>query len=610
MATFKHLRSAALITAAIALAGCNDSNSSKEASALALKILHINDHHSHLTSNGGDLMLAGQETDVRMGGFAKVVQKFNDLSNGQPNVLKLHAGDAITGDLYYTLFKGEADAAMMNQVCFDAFALGNHEFDDGDAGLKRFLDFLNSGSCSTEVLAANVVPEVGVSPLTMNTSTDYFKPYIIKDFGDAQVGIIGIDIANKTKNSSSPDATTQFLDETETAQKYIDELKAMGVNKIIVMSHYQYQNDQLLAQNLTDVDVIVGGDSHTLLGDQFTALGLNAAGPYPTQLTNKDGDPVCVVQAWEYSNVVGELNVNFGADGKVESCSGTPHLLLSDTFERNDAELMGSDRQAVLDAIAANDVLSVVEDDQTAAAVLEGYSGQVDQLKQAVIGSSTDDLCLERIPGQGKSSLCSVDATKSNGSDITNIVAKAFREMSLTSDIAIQNGGGVRVDLAQGDITIGDAYTLLPFANTLVELSMSGQDIKDVLEDAFDYATSPDGSTGAYPYAAGLRWTVDRSQAKGSRFSNLEVMVRGTDTWVALDPATTYKVVTNNYISGGRDGYLTFGIISMDEGRVVDTFLDYAQSFVDYVQREGTISKLPLVEYSTQAYYDENGVLQ
>jgi len=611
MAHLKQVGTVALLAAAVALAGCNgNSKSEKEGAALALKILHINDHHSHLTSNGGSLMLAGEDTDVQMGGFAKVTQKFNELSSGQPHVLKLHAGDAITGDLYYTLFKGQADADLMNQVCFDAFALGNHEFDDGDAGLKNFLDHLNSGPCTTDVLAANVVPELGVSPLALNSPTDYIKPFVVKTFGEARVGIIGIDIANKTKNSSSPDASTQFLDETATAQKYIDELKADGINKIILMTHYQYKNDLALAQNLTDVDVIVGGDSHTLLGDQFNALGLNAAGPYPTQLTNKDGDPVCVVQAWQYSNVVGELDVNFSSEGKVESCAGTPHLLLSDTFERNDAELAGAERQGVLDAIAANSVLSVVEDDPTAAAVLAGYSVQVDQLKQAVIGSSTDDLCLERIPGQGKSSLCDVTATQSNGSDITNIVAKAFRDMSLTSDIAIQNGGGVRVDLAQGDITVGDAYTLLPFANTLVELTMTGQDIINVLEDAFDYAISPDGSSGAFPYASGLRWTLDRSQAKGSRFSNLEVMRKGSDTWEALSPAATYKVVTNNYIAGGRDGYLTFGVIAQDESRIVDTFLDYAQSFVDYVKREGTIGKLPLSEYSTQAYYDENGVLQ
>ena len=151
------------------------------------------------------------------------------------------------------------------------------------------------------------------------------------------------------------------------------------------------------------------------------------------------------------------------------------------------------------------------------------------------------------------------------------------------------------------DYTLGDAYTLLPFNNTIVELSMTGQEIKNVLEDALDYALSPDGSTCAYPYAAGLRWDVDSSKAKGDRISNLEFKGRSDSSWSSLNMSQMYTVATNNYISSGKDGYLTFGDISK-EGLVVDTYLGYAQSFVDYVKKVGTIKKLPLSEYSTQSF--------
>ena len=229
-----------------------------------LTILHINDHHSHLRADGRmSLNIGGNKTRVRSGGFPAIVSTFDKLSAGRSNVLKLHAGDAITGDLYYTLFKGEADAALMNEVCFDAFALGNHEFDDGDLGLVNFLDFLNEGECQTPTLAANVVPKVGLSPLTKNSTTDYVQPFIVVNKGGMRVGIIGIDIANKTKNSSSPDESTIFLDETDTAQKYIDELASKGVNHIILLTHYQYQNDLKMAKRLRGVDAIIGGDSHT-----------------------------------------------------------------------------------------------------------------------------------------------------------------------------------------------------------------------------------------------------------------------------------------------------------------------------------------------------------
>lgn len=571
---------------------------------LDMTIVHINDHHSHLEADNADLMLDGKKTRVKMGGFSRVVQKIDTLKASSINPVTIHAGDAVTGTLYYTLFKGEADAAMMNEVCFDVFALGNHEFDDGDAGLKRFLDFLKSDTCKTPVLAANVVPEVGVSPLAKQSATDYIQPYFIKTINDQDVGFIGLDIAKKTKNSSNPDKTTEFLDEVTTAQNYIDLLEQKGVDKIVLVTHYQYQNDLKLAQQLRGVDVIVGGDSHTLLGD-FKRVGLNSQGDYPSITKDLKGNTVCVVQAWQYSAVVGELNISFDRDGNVTECKGTPHLLLGDSFKRKNAqgkrvELEGSDRQAVVSEISAASNMSVVEEDIDAKTVLARFSGQVDALKNEEIGVSTDDLCLERIPGQGKSKLCDVSATAQQGADISNIVAQAFLEMAVEAQIAIQNAGGVRIDVPKGRLTIGTAYTLLPFQNTLVELDMTGSEIKATLEDAIDYAIAEGGSTGAYPYAAGLRFNVDLSQAKGNRVSNVETKVKGTNEWVALNTNTLFKVVTNSFIAGGRDGYITMGTIASE--RRLDTYLDYAQSFVDYVKRKQTISKLPASEYSTQVF--------
>ncbi|RVU84386.1 NAD nucleotidase [Leucothrix sargassi] len=602
----------AMAIAGALLTGCNlldddDDSTQSTGTAAELRILHMNDHHSHLTSDSYDLNLAGTETEVEAGGFPMLVTKFQELADSATgDVLKLHAGDAITGDLYYTLFKGEADAAMMNQICFDAFALGNHEFDDGDAGLVTFLDYLNNNDtgCVTPALAANVVPEVGVSPLAMNTATDYIQPYTVKEIDGQKYGIIGIDIANKTANSSNPDATTEFLDEVETAQKYIDELTADGVNKIILLTHYQFQNDRNLAQALTGVDVIVGGDSHTLLGDAYTDLGLTASGSYPTVESNLDGNDVCIVHAWEYAAIVGELNVSFDADGVVTACSGTAHLPLADNFVRDDVQLTDADYLEVVADIDNIAELSIVTPDADTASLLEGYSEQVAVLQQAEIGTASENLCFERIPGQGRSAICDVADTSANGSDISNIVAKAFLEISNTSDISIQNGGGVRTDIAAGSISVGDAYTLLPFANTLLELEMTGQEIIDVLEEAIEYALDPEGSTGAYPYASGLRWDLDMNAASDARFTNVEVNSRVAGEWTPIDTTATYKVVTNDYTGGGRDGYITFGEIADDKR--VDTFLDYALSFVQYVEAEtaagNTIDKLPLDEYSTQNF--------
>ena len=571
-----------------------------------LTILHINDHHSHLQADGGmDLVLGGEKTRVRSGGFPALATKIKDLKKGNDAVLMLHAGDAITGDLYYTLFKGKADAALMNAICFDAFALGNHEFDDGDAGLASFLDELAKGDCNTQVLAANVKPELGVSPLAKSSMTDYFKPHHIFERGGQKIGVIGIDIAKKTKQSSSPDETTLFADEFKTAQGEINVLNAKGVKRIILLTHYQYENDLALAKRLRGVDVIIGGDSHTLLGD-FAALGKNASGPYPTIVRGADGQKVCVAQAWQYAQIAGALSVEFNEDGAVLNCGGTPHMMLADSFRRKNAdgkrvELTGDARKAVIADVKAHPALSIVAEDAKTAQLLASFSSQVDALKADVIGRIASPLCLERIPGQGKSKMCDAADTAKYGSDISNIVAHAFRDMSRTGDIAIQNGGGVSTDVPAGEFSIGDAYKLLPFANTLVELEMTGAEIHQVLEEALDYALSEGGSTGAYPYAAGLRWDINAGKPMGQRFSNIQFKGPQDSSWSALNKNKRYKLITNNYIAGGRDGYLTFKSVSQ-EGRMVDTYLDYAQSFVDYVSERGVVNKLPLDEYSTQSF--------
>ena len=315
---------------------------------------------------------------------------------------------------------------------------------------------------------------------------------------------------------------------------------------------------------------------------------------------------MCVVQAWQYSQIVGELNVEFDESGNVKSCEGTPHLMIADSFKRKNAdgervEIEGEARMVALKAINDNASLNLISDDPDATEILKSFSVKVDELKSQKVGEVITDLCFERIPGQGRSKLCDVSQTAKNGSDISNLVAHAFREMTRTSEIAIQNGGGVRIDVPKGDFSIGTAYKLLPFANTIVELQMTGAEISQVLEEALDLALKPGGSTGAYPYAAGLRWDIDASKSFGSRFSNIQFKGPDENKWSDLDLNRTYKVATNNYIAAGKDGYKTFGVVSKS-GRMVDTYLDYAQSFVDYVEKYKSIDKLPLDDYSTQSY--------
>ena len=621
----KHF-STLLFAALLAACGSDDNQVSpptidtNEARPLELTILHVNDHHSRLdaeTVNLRVLTAAGSRESVtfEFGGAARVTQAIDELAAGRANVLKLHAGDAITGDLYYTITNGQADAALMNTVCYDGLVLGNHEFDSGDAGLKTFLDFLRTPTCSTPVLSANVRPRVG-TPLAPQATTDYFRPYNIVFRDGIRIGIVGITVAGKTRDSSRPDPTTQFVDEVAAAQAAIDELKTRGVSRIVLLTHQGYEADGAMARQLRGVDVIVGGDSHTLLGPaSLTAYGLTPGGEYPTRTTDRDGKTVCVVQAWQYNYAVGEMRVRFNAAGEVENCDGQPRVLIGNALRRSAtgaAALSDADRAAIAADLANQPALRVTTPAARATAALAPFAAQRTAFASTLVGSATDNLCLRRVPGTKRDITRSAlgDAcnrnpfTDAHGGDSQQLVAQGFLEQGRTfgsADIAVQNAGGVRIDIAQGNITVGTVYTLLPFRNTLVRLTMTGAEIKQVLEDAITFVLAASGNTGAYPYAASLRWTVDLNRPANDRLSNLEVK-DANGAWVPLNPAATYRVITNDFIADGQDGYVTFRTIT--GSRREDTFLDYADSFLRYVQARGNVGRLPASDYSTQVFVD------
>ncbi len=615
------LLSALALAALAACGGDSDGPSAPAAPAapsfapIEINIAHVNDHHSQLEGfPGTTLTLDGTATRVTLGGFARLTTVFQALEAGTPNLLKVHAGDAITGTLYYTFFKGEADARLMNTICFDAFALGNHEFDDGDAGTARFLDALWTPACQTPILGANVQPALG-TPLAPLGANDYIQPYVIREFNGVKVALIGIDIAGKTANSSRPLPTTVFADEVATAQAVIDQLKAQGLRHFVLVTHQGYANDRAMAAALTDVDAIIGGDSHSLLGD-FTAYGLSSSGAYPTVVSNKDGKPVCIGQAWEYAKAVGLMNLRFDASGAVAGCSGQASLVIGDDFARQDGggawvALDAPAREALKTRLAADPALKVTAPEPGAAALLASYTGQVDVEKARPIGTATEALCLVRVPGESTNRSagtagCEAANTLARGSDAAQAVAEAFLAGSRRADLALQNAGGVRIPIPAGTLTMNTAFTLLPFTNVIVELEMTGAEVVAALEDAVANHLDAGQSSGSHPYAAGLRWNLDMSQARGQRFTSVQVKDRSSGAWRAIDPAATYVVATNDFIAEGRDGYTTLGTVSAS-GRIVNTYLLYTQTFADWVLARGSIGRPARSEVSHQTVIAADG---
>ena len=603
------------------LAACGGGSDDDNSKSAPLTILHINDHHTALASKTATLQLPvdGKTTAVTVdaAGFPRVTAAIDAIAAKSDQVLKLHAGDAITGTLYFNRAgaDGQADMAMMNTVCFDAYTLGNHEFDKGDTGLKGILDRLKSGSCNTPVLSANVQFGAG-SALNASRAPGVVKPSTIVERGGQKIGIIGLTIAQKTKASSSPDKDTLFEDEVTAAQREIDMLQTQGVQRIVLLSHIGYDYDKQLAAKLRGVDVIVGGDSHTLLGpDALKTLGVGTpGGAYPTRTTDKDGKPVCVVQAWEYSQVVGELKVQFDKNGVVTECVGTPHVLIGDQFKIGGKDVTEAQRTAIVNSVNASGFLRMTTPSAKAQTVLQPFADKVAGFNATKVAVAPRELCSRRVPGGAgtmdysrSSAACNTEGSVSlRGGDIQQLVAQAYLEVANRSyggaDISLQSGGGVRVPLT-GEVTAANAIQVLPFGNMLYRLNVTGTEVKAMLEDGLEAVYGAGGSTGPYPYTGGLRFDVNAAATLGSRVTGIEVRDATTGSWAALDASKTYRLFVLSFNANGGDGYKTLAAVPaarrLDIGVLdADVFFNYIES-----QPKDASTGLPVLQRLTTDLY-------
>jgi 5'-nucleotidase len=585
--------------------------------AFTLRILHTNDHHSHLDGAAFDLTLDGVETRLTLGGFSRIVRVIEQERT--PNAIVLNSGE-LNGTLYFSVYKGEPDFLVFNALGLDAYALGNHEFDEGDARLAELVDLANF-----PIVSSNALPEPA-SPLYR--VRDQVLPYVIREVEGERVGIIGILKVEKTKNSSLVSEDVAFTPEIETAARMVAQLEAQGVDKIVLLSHVGYFNDLTIARAVRGIDVIVGGDSHSLLGDagQLGEIGLapivsNQTGPfagashaglqaldlgaYPTVVRGQTGDPVLVVTAWEYAKALGVLDVTFDADGLVTGYEGSIVLPVEGPFAQPNAEnqmveVSPETETAILAAIDASPLLRLTSPDDGVEALLEPYRAGVEAMKVEPIGTVEVTLDNTRIPEPFAA------GETPTGSYAAFVVSQAFRDTNPAIDVAIQNAGGVRTQFLSGAFTVGDAIAALPFSNTIVMLDMSGASIVKVLNQAAHYALNT-GSTGAFPYAAGLRYDVDLGGAEDEVILNVEVQDRDTGAWSPIDPQRVYTVATNSFTALGRDNYLEFATVrEANPAAFEDTYINYFLPLKQYIQRlpGGVLPPIDVAEYPLKSVAD------
>jgi len=468
-----------------------------------LTILHINDWHSRIESNNKYESTCSEEEEGKgecFGGAARLVTAVADRRkalDGQ-NVLLLNGGDNFQGSLFYTTYKGKAEAEFLNLMKFDAMTVGNHEFDDGEEALVPFLEEI-----TFPVLSANVQPNA------QSKVGDRIRPSVVLDVGGQKVGIVGA-VTNDTPVIASPGPNITIADDIATITAEVDRLKAAGVNKIIALTHVGYPRDKEMIAKIPGVDIVVGGHSHSLLSNTDD----KAEGPYPTMIGNPEGYNVPVTQAASYSKYLGEFTVTFDDNGVVKEAKGDPILL---------------DKSITPDA--------------TVLARVEELAGPIEELKAKEVSETT-------APIDGSRDNC-----RARECEMGNLVADAMldRVKGQGVTIAFQNGGGLRASIEQGVVTMGEVLTVLPFQNTLSTFQLTGKDVVAALENG---ASQIEEGAGRFTQVAGLKYAFDATAPAGSRIKSVEVMENGA--WTPLDPSKTYLAATNNFMRKGGDGYAIF----------------------------------------------------
>jgi len=545
---------AAIITTTPAYAASTNNKDEYQGKGIEIKILHTNDHHSYMDSRRFDLMLdynsdidGAEPVRLNLGGFSRIANEISDRRD--EHTLVLNSGE-LNGTLYFSLFKGEVDFKVFNAVGLDAYALGNHEFDEGEGRLAELIALANF-----PIVSANVHPTVD-SPLYGSN----IQPYIIKEIEGESVAIIGVLKVEKTVKSSLVTDAVKFTDEIETVRNTVNELEENGINKIIVLSHVGYDFDKQLASQVSGIDAIVGGDSHSLLDStgELANMGLTVNGEYPTKVMNPQNMPVYITQAWQYARGLGELKLSFDKFGHVKEAKGNINLVVEGPYQVKElGSWVAASATQTLDISQAIENLETIKEvtpDTAVEAIIAPFRTQLETFNLQELGTVATFMPHTRIP---------VNFALGNvptGSYAAHIVAEAFLQYLPNADVAIQNSGGVRTGFNDGIFSVADAYTMLPFSNTIVTIDMTGQDIKNVLEEAVNTALGS-GSTGAFPYASHLRYDIVKNAAFGSRVLNLEVKDRLSGTWSNINLTTVFTVATNSFTALGKDGYDTFAAV-------------------------------------------------
>ena len=536
------------------------------AAPFTVKVLGFNDYHGNLEAFGtfGETSAVPAAQRSPVGGADFLAAHVARLKVQNPNNVVVAAGDNIgASPLISSLFLDEPAVETLNRIGLDFTSVGNHEFDKGSAELLR----LQNGGCKITAgvqdpnscrgaAVGTPVPFEGakyqwLSANVIQTSTG--KPllpaYGLKTFNGVKVAFIGMTLkGTPTIVTPTGVAGLEFRDEAATVNALIPELRAQGIESIVVLVHeggFQTGTagdingcDGALANSAianivkqldNAVDLVVSGHTHAA---------------YNCMLPNSTGRNIRVTSTPNGGRVLSDIDLTINpATRDVTQAVATNRLVV-----RNDPTVIA---------------------DAAIASIVAKYNALVSPIANVILGRITGDLPSARADGS-----CNILA----GNLITDAQLAATQPASFGGAVmAFINGGGVRGPFTfassaagegDGNVTYGEAFTVQPFGNSLVTLSLTTQNIKDFMEEQFAgcLGQSATATRIAVP-SAGFKYNWDGAQACGSRVTNITLRTglgasASTETLVnaagvVQNPTRIYRVTVNNFMADGGDGYTT-----------------------------------------------------
>ncbi len=562
------------VAALILAAGATSKNPPpiiKDGSVVEVQLLGLNDFHGNLLPPAGS---SGRVGTVNAGGAEYLATHVRALSETNRNTFVVSAGDLIgASPLLSALFHDEPTIEAMNMIGLDLNAVGNHEFDEGTTELLRMqqggchptdgcLDGDGFGGADFKFLAANVV--------NSTTKQTLFPPYSIEHFSGAKVAFIGMTLEG-TPNIVSPSGVAgfDFLDEADTANALIKKIKKT-TDAIVVLIHEGGSPTALdingcagvtgaivdIAERLDDeVDLVVSGHTHQPYNCVFGGKPVTSAFSFGRLITDID------MRVDKRSQEVTSLSIN--------------------------------NRIVTRDVPLASDITALIAKYQAFAAPIANR--QIGHITADIL--RTNDTSLEQSMG--------------------NVIADA--QLDATDDpgfgdavVSFMNPGGVRADLiyagspaGEGDgvVTYGELFTVQPFGNSLVTMTLTGAQIDRMLEEQFCGLNSPSNVPAGFfkvllP-SAGFHYTWDQSEAGvvNCDVANAVDPAGVTINGAPLNLAGSYRVTVNIFLADGGDGFPVFKQGTDRLGGAVDT--DAFEAYLQAAEPTG-ISPAPLDRIDVQ----------